>query len=364
MNVIFVRLFSLLCCIGQILFVSRMSVAQDLRAEELRRMGRAAFYEGRYPAAEGYLRGSLAMFEARAGSATDIALTQEDLAWSLVANGNYAEAEKLLNSALSMLRRDPDQYCDQMTILLSHLGTLYQKTRRYKQADSTLKQAWERAEQCGPTYIKVVVLNDIGILYGETGKLKQATAALEKALALTEEHPEVNGPVVAQSLTSLAAIYLAEQKLSVAEPLLARARQLLESSLDGSHPDLSITLLSFTLEELGLLYHQQGRLDEAEHQLSRAAQVESLHHVPDPARRARLSFVLAQILTRKGNYERAKGLYQQALPDNVSDTAETAATLEEFSKLLRMMKSDSQAKEMDLRAKRIRAKLAYTVSVK
>ena len=357
-------LFRLLCCVLAVLSLSQTSSAEDKRAEDLQLLGKTAFYEGRYAESEQYLRRSIGMFEAKGDSArTELAITRGYLGWLLAGLGNHAEAEKLMQSALKTLNTNGNEHCDQNAMLLSHFGTLYQKTGRQKKAESSYKEALRRAERCAPAYVELI-LNNMGIFYGENGKLKQAAAVLERALAMREQLGLVNEPVMAQTLTSLAAVYQVQQKLSLAEPLLLRAREFLQASLEREHPDLSVTLLSFTLEELGLLYYRQGKLEEAEQQLRQAMNVEPLHPTPDPRRNARLSFVLAQILTVKGEYELAKSLYQKALPGKDSNTAQTAETLEQYSTLLRLMKADKQAAELTRRAKSIRDHLAYTTSVK
>ena len=81
-------------------------------------------------------------------------------------------------------------------------------------------------------------------------------------------------------------------------------------------------------------------------------------------RLAKLAFELAEVFTAKGNYDDAKIQYEQALGDGEKDTALKATIMERFSKFLRIMKADSQAAELEFQAKKIRAALAFTTSVK
>jgi tetratricopeptide (TPR) repeat protein len=359
-----VCVFSVLCCIVSILFVPQSTIAEDLSAKDLILLGRMAFYEGRYVDAERYLRQSVARFEATPnGSPTNIAVARGDLAWLLVVKGNYGEAEQLLDSALRILRSSSAENCEHTAIILGHLGTLYQKTGRYSRAEQSFKQTLKLSERCVPWHIQIA-LNNLGTLYGETGKLKQAIAALERSLALIEKQPRTDETpfILAQTLTSLAAVHQIRRDFPVAERLLLRVFPLLEESINGSYPGMASAFLSVALEEFAWLHSAQGKLDEALREFQRAKDLEIMLGIGP--RLAKLSLELADILTAKGNYGEAKIQYEEALQYSEKDTAISATIMERFSKLLRIMKADGQAAEIEFRAKKIRAALAYTTSVK
>jgi len=360
-----VCVFSVLGCIVSILFVAQPTFAEDPSGEDLRRLGRAAFYEGRYVDAERYFRESVARVEARSdGSLADIAVARGDLAWVLVVKGDNAEAERLLDSALTVLRSGSTEDCQQTAIILSHLGTVYQKTRRYARAEKLFKQTLTLSERCAQWYIQIA-LNNLGILYGETGRLKQAIPPLERSLALVEKSPKTGETplLFAQTLTSLAAVHQARRNFALAERLLLRGIPVLEESLDGAYRGLAIGYLSLALEQAAQVHYQQGKFDQSEHEIQRANDLEIMRGIPG-LRLSKLSFELAEVLTAKGNYDDAKIQYERALQEGEKDTAMTATIMERFSRLLRIMKADSQAAEIEFRAKKIRAALAYTTSVK
>ena len=81
-----------------------------------------------------------------------------------------------------------------------------------------------------------------------------------------------------------------------------------------------------------------------------------------------MSLNLAKVLTSQRRYDEARILYSEVLPVQErllgSKTPDVATTLEDFARLLRAMKSHKPADELEARAKRIRAELAYTRSVK
>ena len=360
-----VCVFSVLGCIVSILFVPQPTFAEDPPGDDLRALGRTAFYEGRYADAERYFRQRVARVEARSdGSPSDIAVARGDLAWILVVKGDYAQAEPLLDSALSVLRTDSAEDCQQTAIILSHLGTVYQKTRRYARAEKFFKQTLTLSERCVQWYIQVA-LNNLGILYGETGRLKQAIPLLERSLALLEKQPKTGETplLLAQSLTSLAAIHQARRNYPLAERLLLRAIPVLEESVEGGYRGLAIGFLSLALEQSAQVHYLQGKVDQSEHEIQRAKDLEIMRGIRSP-RLSKLSFELAEVLTAKGNYDDAKIQYERALQEGEKDTAMTATIMERFSRLLHIMKADSQAAEIEFRAKKIRAALAYTTSVK
>jgi len=362
------KLHVCVCVLGFVvstLFLPQPTIAEDSPAEELTLLGRSAFYEGRYNDAEVYFRQSVARLEARSDSLPeDILIARGDLAWVLVVKGSYGEAERLLDSALRSLPSSGAQSCRHSTIILSHLGTVYQKTGRYARAEKLFKLALKQAERCVPWYTQAA-LNNLGILYGETGRMKQAIAPLERSLALIEKQrktPETQ-LVLGQTLTSLVAVQQALGNFSAAEQLLARAIPILEQLLEGNYRGLAAGFLSVAVEEFGQLHHQQGKLDQAENEFVRAKDIEIMRGLGG-RRLSKLSFELADVLASKGNYDGAKAQYEQALQQGDKDSALTATIMERFSRLLHIMKADDQAAEIEFRAKKIRAALAYTTSVK
>ena len=80
-----------------------------------------------------------------------------------------------------------------------------------------------------------------------------------------------------------------------------------------------------------------------------------------------VSLTLAKVLTTERRYDEARILYSEVLPVQERlfgpKAPEVAATLERFASLLHTMKSREPADELEARARRIRAELAYTRSV-
>jgi tetratricopeptide (TPR) repeat protein len=127
--------------------------------------------------------------------------------------------------------------------------------------------------------------------------------------------------VLAQTLTGLAALQQAQGKFPVAEELFTRAVELFGGSSHDGPAGLARTFLSIALEGLGGVPFRQGRLDVAEQEFERSWHNEMMRSGgADPVRLAILNAELAEVLTARGRYEDAKGLYQQALRGSTKES--------------------------------------------
>ena len=103
-------------------------------------------------------------------------------------------------------------------------------------------------------------------------------------------------------------------------------------------------------------------------ELRRALDIQQTAFAPESVRSVSTSLTLAKVLTAQRRYEEARILYSDVLPVQERllgpKTPEVATTLEDFAKLLHTMKTHKSADELEARARRIRAELLYTRSVK
>jgi tetratricopeptide (TPR) repeat protein len=341
-------------------------VGQDLSAENLRRLGRHAIDEGRYSDAERALRFALERFVKDANS-FEVAQTLGDLASVFAAQERYSEAEQLLDRALSMMETMPrgvGAYPSETSRLLGNLAALYQLTGRFQLAESTYNRDLRLLEQYKPSdpHI-VVVLSNLGTLYVKNGKYKQAEKCLLKALDLAEKRLVRDHPDFLAVLINFAALYQRQKKWALAESYLIRATGIAEHSLRPDHPDRAALL-----QHLGVVHYRQGKLQEAEMELRRALDIQHAAVAAENFRSVSMSLNLAKVLTGQRRYDEARILYSDVLPVQErlfgSKAPEVATTLEDFARLLHTMKSHKPADELEARAKRIRAELAYTRSVK
>jgi tetratricopeptide (TPR) repeat protein len=170
-------------------------------------------------------------------------------------------------------------------------------------------------------------------------------------LALEEFGKRGNSFETAQTLEDVANLWVAEERYSDAEQLLDRALKMMAGEVDP-HPHETSRLLG----NLGALYGQTARPREAEAAFNRALRLLEQYE-PHDRHMVVLFSSLGALHAREGNDRHAWTDLRKALD------FELARTLEEFSRLLHAMKSHEPTGEMEARARRIRAELAYTRSV-
>jgi len=228
--------------------------------------------------------------------------------------GKYAEAEPLYQRALAIDEKalgpdDPEVATD-----LNNLAGLYRAQGKYAQAEPLYKRALAIDEKAlGPDHPGVATdLNNLAVLYDNQGKHGQAEPLYQRALTIAEKAQGPDHPDVAVSLNNLAELYRAQGRYADAEPLHQRALAIREKALGPDHPDLASSL-----NNLGLHYKVQGKY----------AQAEPL-------------------------YQRALAIWEKALgPEHPS----VVTVLGNYALLLREMKRGAAARELEVRARRIRA---------
>lgn len=109
-------------------------------------------------------------------------------------------------------------------------------------------------------------------------------------------------------LNSLGSLYLAEGKLLDAERSLGESLPILERALGENHVYLAQTVLN----NLGILYGDKGEYAKAERFLGRALAIAKASG-GDPETVANLEDGLASIYVRRGRYEEARPLFEDAL---------------------------------------------------
>jgi tetratricopeptide (TPR) repeat protein len=337
----------------------------DESAEELRRRGRQAFHEGKYAEAERFFRLALEAFETDQVTFGDkIGETLGSLASVLTSQERFSEAEKLLNRSLEITKNSPDPARQrQIPMILGNLGSVYQLTGRSGNAEATLTEALRSAEKyLGPEAPYVaVLLSNLASVYSRVGDNKRAEKHVRKALAIAEKQFGRDSTELQPMLVNLAAMYERRKKWPAAESLLVRTLAIVEDSLGRDHPDVS-----FVLEHLAVVHFRQNRMQQAETELRRAIEIERRTARAEGIRSTSLSLNLARVLAAKGGYDEARMLYGEALAGQERGfglrSPQVATTLEEYARLLRNVKSEALARQMEFRARQIRAENAYTVS--
>jgi tetratricopeptide (TPR) repeat protein len=159
-----------------------------------------------------------------------------------------------------------------------------------------------------PQQNEAAALNEkVSELY-RAGKFVEAVPLAQRALAIREKALGPDHLDVAQSLSSLAAIYVYQGRYADAEPLERRALAINEKALGPDHLDVAQSL-----NNLAVLYNEQGRYAEAEPLYRRALTIREKALGPDHLDVAQLLSSLAVLYANQGRYAQADQLYRRAL---------------------------------------------------
>ena len=286
-------------------------------ATYLHNLGLLYFIVGRYKDAEEYELNAKAIHKRLAVDNGDEATTDTVLARLYQALARYSEAERLHAQALDAVGRFSGKDHPDYAINLHYHAQFYVAVGRYSEAKELEMKAIDIFEKkSGPTYwrtsVSYTTLATVNVgqkNYAEAERLfKQALENLEKPSVLGPDHPEV-----ANTLNGLARLYLIQDRLAEAEPLLKRSLAIREQVFGAGHPDVGANL-----NDYGVLYLKLSKYGEAEQYFKRALAVR----------------------------ENQLGLQHPSV----------AETLENYSALLRKTNRENEASQMEERAKAIRAK--------
>jgi tetratricopeptide (TPR) repeat protein len=313
-------------------------------------LGCSEFWRGHYPAAESALRKVLTVHG-------DDPIVLNNLAVVLDAEAKYREAEPLFQRVLAIDEKrlgpeDPGVATD-----LKNLALFYQHQGKYSDAEPLYLRALAIDEKVlGPEDARVATeSNNLAVLYKNQRRYGEAEPLLKRALAIDEKVLGPEHPNVAIDLKNLAALSADQGKYSEAEPLLKRALAIDEKALGPEHPSVAMDL-----DNLAVISANQGKYSEAEPLYQRALAIDERTLGPEHPNVASALNNLASLYFRISKYSDAVPLYTRALaidekalgPDhpNVAQIAANLATT------LRKLGRDQEAKAYEARAARIREK--------
>lgn len=159
---------------------------------------------------------------------------------------------------------------------------------------------------------------------------------------------------VAQSVSQLAQVYVAQRKLVEAEPLYLRALDIYQKVRGDEHMDVAATL-----NNLGVLHKMYGQYAAAEPYLTRALAIKEKLLGSDH-REVGLSLRhLASLYMAQERYEQAEPLLRRALAirEREAEDGDLAKILEEYAGLLRKTNRAAEAEPLEERARKMRTSL-------
>ena len=322
--------------------------------------------QGRYAEAEPLFKQVLAIFERRENSGPVFFPTRlnlyHDLAILYRFQGKHTLAEPLDERALAFAREDLAYQERHLTQYLDSVARLRDEAERHRalqrEAEAKKIESKARVEATGVRLVEGYVAASLGrlskILY-DLGKYAEAEALYQRVLRIDEKTLGPEHPSVALDLHNLAILYDRQGKYGEAEPLYKRALAIQEKNLGSENPDVALTL-----NRLAQLYVTQERYVEAEPLVTRALAISERALGLDHPNVATGLHTLAMLYSAQGQYAEAEPLYRRTLTIQEKVLGREhpllAALLEDYATLLRKINRETEAAEMDVRAKAIRAR--------
>ena len=317
--------------------------------------GKKAYEQGRSAEADGHFAAAIAEAEKFGPINLHVALSLSNLGTFYLNRGRYVEAEPLLRHAFDVQTLNLGQNFSDMLTIFNNLAKLYITQDRKAEAVSLYKGFPEMIEKgMGPKHPELAkALSNLGMLLCSQRQYAEAEPLFERSLAIQENALGPNHPNVAQGLFNLALVYFQQYKYNEAEPLYRRSLAIQEKTLGPGHPDMAQTL-----NNLARLYYKQEKYDKAAPLYEQSLAILEKALVPNHRMVVHILNNIALLHCTQGTYDKAEPFYQRSLMiiDNMlrSENLGMAETLENYATLLRKLNRETEALEMENRAKAIR----------
>lgn len=229
--------------------------------------------QGRYEAAEPYMRKALLLQEsyaARSGNVAGLAVALFMLGSNYTYMSRLDEGLRLLERSLATFGRFVPEGGVQTAIVLNNLATNRQLAGNYRAAVSYQQQALELFMRFSPQNLPGIskVNNNLGYLYQQSGNIDKAAEHYRLSIEqLKKSFPDGHTDVATASI-NYAGLLLAGGKLGEAEPLLAYALEIRRRWLPSDHIDIALAR-----GELANLYIKRGDWQRARTELGEAARI-------------------------------------------------------------------------------------------
>lgn len=283
---------------------------EEALISSLNNLGQLYRMQGQYAEAEPLLEQALTLRKQLYGEEHEyVAYSLNELANLYIAMEDFDKAEPLLNQALKIKEQQFGEGSPEIINTLNSLALLYTNTARYAEAEPFYQRSIVITENLGEDSLKLATsLNNLANLYIKLGDYDRVEPILKKSLRIREKHLGQSHPRLANTLALLAFLYQHQQKFDKAEEKYKEALAIWRSHYDEQHPAIATGL-----NNLATLYRSQGKEKQAEalHQHVLALRERMLG--ADHPRVANSLNNLAVLYERAQDYEQAELLYQRAL---------------------------------------------------
>jgi tetratricopeptide (TPR) repeat protein len=309
---------------------------------------------GELTLAEKMLREALGLFESQGAVETlDGANVLTDLAATLESEGRASEAQEQLQHALAVRDRLLGPRDPAIAVALSKLGQAYRLENRLMDSETAYRQALaiERAQAPSPNLAET--LNNLGNLLASQRRWKEAETLLREAISTWEKMLGPEHPSVAAGLGNLAALLQSRNRYDEAERLIERAREIDEKSLPPGHPRIGLDL-----NNAATLAFRRKQYPKAEKLFLASAAILEKSLAPTHPQTGLVLANLAEIYRIQKRWTECAETFRRAV-DILNkawgpDDERLLVSLEHYASVLRIRGEFAEAGKIDIQTTRIR----------
>jgi len=313
------------------------------------------YNRGQYSQAESQFQRALEIKEKALGfEHPEVALTLNNLAVLYSSQGKYIQADSLFQRALSIQEKILDAKHPDLAITLNNLATLCRHQGRYAQAERLCQRALTIQEKAlDPEHPDLATtLNNLATLYRDQGKDELAKPYYQRALTIREKVLGPEHPDLATTLNNLATLYRDPSEYELAKLHRERALVIHEKVLGPTHPKVAIDL-----NNLAALYYGQGQFTKAYQLYQQALTIQEEVLGPEHPDLATTLNNLGLFYRNQRQYHHAALHYKRALEiyerSLGTEHPKVAIALINYAVLLRKMQQDTEAIQLEVRARAI-----------
>jgi tetratricopeptide (TPR) repeat protein len=334
---------------------------QEHDYSRLRKAGLAAYQNGNYFEAETLIQKAI-RFASLHNDEYALALSYSALADIYHAESRIPAADRTYQRALSILRRRP-AWSHATAIVSRNFAVALTTEARYDEALTVLNEASKllSKNKVNDPQLSLLLLNSLAVIRFRQGKMTKAQTLLVRATQIKGDATNPQDANLWEVWNNLGRVYQDTRQYEKAENAYARSLQLAEADLQPSDPNFAVVV-----SNLGSLCAETRRYEMAKDHFRRALAILEETKMPfDESTLMHTLHALAKIYILQNDQVRAHALLAQAMEiarriSSREDMPEVAELLETYSKALRDINS-SEAQRLNDQAKRIRASLAFTV---
>lgn len=264
---------------------------------------------GQYADAEPLLERALSVRQQYLGvEHADTATTQHHLGLLSWKQGKYPTAELLLQQAHAARERQLGKDHPETAKSLNGLAALYNSWGRYGQAKEMYLRAFSIFGLLEDEPNRAKVLNNLGELSQRLDDYEQAEKWYSLAFFVKKSCLGRRHLSTIATLNNLAYLYQCTNRFGHAERLYNHVRFIFERTLGSEHP-----YIAGILYNLADLYRQQGNYEQAEPLYRQSLAIREQHLGKDHPDTAESLHGLARLLQDQGKHDETGKLYQRAL---------------------------------------------------